>query len=235
MGKKLESDHKVNKNIFLAALLFLLIFIVAGYSGIMLYDSYKKDTLEYDYSLLNQQVLLDDLYDNYLEDVNSQDEKCAILVNQLDSQLEVNKELFERLTLINKNAIVDTDNKLKYTYVLTNIKLWLHYNKITKECKDLNLTSGLYFYPEVKSDNSKREMLYAKTIVFQKKLQEFDKACNYDSFALPYLSYIPILNQIISDYNVTQSPAAVVNGKVIYEFPKDMNAEFYASYGCTLK
>jgi hypothetical protein len=235
MDKKLESDHKVNKNIFLAALLFLLIFIVAGYSGIMLYDSHKKDTLEYDYSLLNQQVLLNDLYDNYLADINSQSEKCAILVNQLDSQLKVNKELFERLKLINENAIVESDNNLKYTYVLTNIKLWLHYNKINRDCENVDLTSILYFYPEIVGNITERAKLDAKTNVFQHKLREFGTNCDYDSFALPYLFYIPIVDQIIHDYNVIKGPAAVVNGKIIYEFPKDMNAEFYANYGCILK
>jgi hypothetical protein len=238
MGEKLNSDHnsdhKASKNIFLGAILIVLIFIIASYSGIMLYDNYKKDQLEYDFSVLNQQILLDDLYNTYLEDSNSQAEKCNVLFDQLESQISLNNELYKRLTVINNNnAIVETDNKLKYMYVLTNIKLWLHYKDIKENC-DFNITGVLYFYPEIHESNPDKEKIDANTRVFQKKLQEFDRMCAYKSFALPYLKEIPILNRLIIDYNVTKAPAVVVGNKVIYDFPKYFDNDFLSKYNCEI-
>ncbi|MFH0905923.1 MAG: hypothetical protein V1824_01135 [archaeon] len=224
-------DRKVSKNIFLASILILLIFLIIAYSGIMLYDNYKKDKLEDDYSLLTQQILLDDLFNNYLAAPITNINKCEVLHKQLDSQLDISNQLFERLRLINKNAIVESDNKLKYMYILTNIRLWLHYNNINKECNEDN-RSILYFYPEIAGFSTQKAESDAKTIMFERKLSTLSEKCNLRSFALPYINYIPILKQIISDYNITNSPAVVINGKVYYDIPSKLDNTFLEEINC---
>ena len=197
----------------------------------ILYDKHKKSKLADDFSLLNQQIILDDLYNNYLKNANTQAQKCKILNNQLYSQQKINEELFKRLRLVNKNAIVETDNNLKYMYVLTNIKLWLHNKKINKECGG-NIKSILYFYPEISGYSAEKVKLDAKTRVFEHKLSRLAKKCDFRSFALPYINYIPILNQIIEDYNVSSAPVAVINNKVYYDIPNDLNTDFLNSINC---
>ena len=223
--------HKFKKNILFYSFLILIVLILVIYSVILLYDDHKKQEIEDDFSVLNQQILLDDLYNSYLDEADSNSKKCEILNNQLSTQLQINRDLYERLRKINKNAIVETDNKLKYLYVLTNIKLWLHYKKINKECSIDNKVS-LYFYPEIKGYSIEKARIDAKTKIFENKLSDALEDCNYTSIALPYIKYIPILDQIIKDHNITSSPSAYINGKVYYDVNKDPNKKFYKEIGC---
>ena len=234
MSKEKIKEHKFNQNILLVSFLLLLIVMIAIYSGIILYDKYKKSQIQDDFTLLNQQILLNDLYNSYLDDVNSQDLKCEVLNKQLMSQLKINEELFERLRLINKNAIVETDNSLKYMFVLTNIKLWLHYNKINKDC-DTDIKTLLFFYPEIAGHSSQKAISDAKTKIFEHRLNILTEKCGFRSFALPYIDYIPVLDQIIIDYNVTSSPAVYINGKVYYELYDNYSEEFLQEIGCDVK
>ena len=94
--------------------------------------------------IINQQLILDDLYDNYLEHTNNKDkeERCAILEKQLASEYKLNGELLNRLRQINKDAIVSTDNYTKLMFVLTNIKLWMNYRNLNR---DLIIINRLYY------------------------------------------------------------------------------------------
>ncbi len=224
-------EHKFNRNILFVTLLLLIIVMVAIYSGIMLYDKYKKSQIQEDFSLLNQQILLDDLYNSYLKDINSQEKKCEVLNDQIISQFQISDLLFEKLRQINRNAIVETDNNLKYMYVLTNIKLWLHYNEINKECST-DIKTILYFYPELSGYSSEKAKLDASTKVFEYKINDLLERCDYKSFALPYIDYIPILKQIIDDIGVEQAPAVYINGKIYYDIPRYLNAEFLKEINC---
>ncbi|MCK9292869.1 MAG: hypothetical protein WCY27_01045 [archaeon] len=230
-GKEKIKEHKFNQNILLVSFLLLLIVMIAIYSGIVLYDKYKKSEIQDDFTLLNQQILLNDLYNSYLSDVNSQDLKCEVLNKQISSQLKINEELFERLRLINKNAIVETDNSLKYMYVLTNIRLWLQYNKVNKDCNIDNETV-LFFYPEIAGHSSQKAISDAQTKIFEHRLAKLLEKCKYRSIALPYLDYIPVLDQIIKDYNVTSAPAVYINGKIYYELYDNYSEEFLQEFGC---
>ena len=227
-----KQEHKFNRNILFVTLLILLILMVAIYSGIVLYDKYKKQQIVDEMSLLNQQIILDDLYNSYLKDINSLEEKCEVLNNQLTSQLKINEKLFENLKNINRNAIVETDNELKFMYVLTNIKLWLHYTEIEKSCVTETKT-GLYFYPEYAGYSSEKAKKDAETRVFEKKLSNFLDDCgDFRSISLPYIDYIPILDQIIKDLNITQAPAFYYNGQVYYDVSANPTQEFYDSFEC---
>ena len=228
-----EIKNKFNRNILFYSFIILLIFILIIYSSIMLYDNYKKQQIKDEISLLDQQTLLNDLYSSYISDVNTTAQKCSILNNQFNYLLNVNKELYTKLKEINKNAIVETDNNIKYMYVLENIKLWLQYKKINKEC-GTNKKVALYFYPEINGWSIKKSELDAKTRLFQRKLNIVLNKCGYASIALPYITYIPIIQQMTIDYNITSSPSVYINNKVFYDMPTNPNKEFYKEIDCNI-
>ncbi|MDD4049567.1 MAG: hypothetical protein PHX47_01005 [Candidatus ainarchaeum sp.] len=217
-----------NNNILLFAFLIIVVLFIVVFSAINFYDSHKRKVIEDDYNILQQQIILNDLYKKYLDEGNS--EKCTVLKNQLDSYLNINSELYLRLKKINRNAIVESDDRTKLLFVLTNINLWLHYNSIEKECGYNKERAILYFYPEFQDFSVEKAESDARTLFFAEKLERLTKECNLNSIALPYVNYIPILNQIISDYNISSSPSVYINGKVYY----DVNLEdsFLKEIGC---
>lgn len=225
MGKELE--EKFNKNIFIAAILIVLIIFIVGYFTITIYDTKKRTGLMDEFNLLNQQVGLDEIYDAYLKE--NPEQKCEILKSQLNSMLNTNSKLYIKLKQYNENAIVSTDNVIKYQFVITNIKLWLQYNKIKDEC-DSNNKVMLYFYPEIFEDTPKKAEIDAKTIIFENKLRKIMNDCQYLSIALPDKSDIEIIDLIKKEYNVIDSPSALINGKMYYNI--DFTTEFYEEINC---
>lgn len=216
--------NKPTHNIFLTALLIVLIIVIIMFFGVVSYDNYKRTNLEEDIKILNQQLILDELYDNYLEYSDNLDvsTKCEILSNQLNSQYKINRTLLDRLRNINKDAVVSTDNYIKFMYVTTNIKLWMHYNTFNNECNN-NTKILLYFYTEEKESGFQQVKADAQNDLFENRLDQFSKSCeNSVIFALPYLPEIIVLNQLITDYNVTRSPAIVYDNNVIYNI-NDLN------------
>lgn len=226
--KFLEKENKFNHNILLFVFLVLIILFLVVFSAITFYDNYKRKVIEDDYNVLQQQIILNDIYKAYLEAGNTN--KCVILKNQLESYLKVNNELYLRLKKINKNAIVESDDNTKLLFILTNIKLWFHYNSIEKECGVLDNRGILYFYPEFRKFSVEKAASDAKTIFFSEKLDRLSKKCNFTSIALPKVDYIPILNQLIIDYNIMDAPAAYINGKVYYDL--ETTPEFLEEIGC---
>lgn len=225
MGKELE--EKFNKNIFIAAILIVLIIFIVGYFTITIYDTKKRTGLMDEFNLLNQQVGLDDIYDVYLK--KNPEQKCEILKSQLNSMLNSNNKLFIKLKQYNENAIVSTDNAIKYQLVITNIKLWLQYNKIKEEC-DSDIKVMLYFYPEIFEDTPRKTELDAKTVIFESKLRELMNDCEYLSIALPDKSDIEIIDLIKKEYGVTDSPSALINGKMYYNI--DFTENLYKEINC---
>jgi len=223
-----KTPKKFNNNLLLFVFLVIIILFISVFSAITFYDNYKRKIIEDDYNILNQQIIIDGLYQSYLQEEGI--DKCFVLENQLDSYLQTNYELFLRLKLINKNAIVESDNRTKLLFILTNLKLWFHYNTIERECGDLDKTAILYFYPEFQDFSVEKAKSDAKTVVFSEKLDDLAKDCNLASIALPYIDYIPILNQIINDYNVTNAPSIYVNGKVYYDI--ENTPDFLKEIGC---
>jgi hypothetical protein len=210
--------EKLNKNIFLSALLIIIIIVVIVFTIVLFYDSNKRDSLFDEYLGLQQQIVLDDIYQDYLDsDTNlSTQKKCEILHNQLSSRYDTIDLLLDKLRSINEYGIVDTDNKIKYTYILTNIKLWLQYKKLNNICY-IGKDTILYFYPETKNLSlANKSKLDAKTKIFEYKLEKFKKENDSGAIALPYLTNIPIINQIINDYNISSSPAIVYKEKIYY-------------------
>ena len=54
--------------------------------------------------------------------------------------------------------------------------------------------------------------------LFENRLSVFYERCpNAVTFALPYVNDVLVLNQLIKDNNVQDSPAIVVDDKVIYQ------------------
>jgi hypothetical protein len=223
-----KKENKFNQNILLFVLLIIIILFLIVFSAITFYDSHKRKIIEDDYNILQQQIILNDIYRSYLEE--SDTDKCIILENQLNSYLNVNNELFLRLTKINKNAIVESDDRTKLLFILTNVKLWFHYNLIDKECGEIESRAVLYFYPEIKEFNIKKAEADAKTVVFAEQLERLSKECNLRPIALPYITYIPILDQLIKDYDVLQAPSVYINGKTYYDLTK--TSEFLNEIGC---
>jgi len=225
MGKKLIEAF--NRNIFLAAIMIVIIVFIVGYFTITIYDNTKRTNLMDEFTILNQQIGLDEIYDVYLEE--KPELKCEILNNQLSSQLRTNERLFNKLKQYNENAIVSTDNVIKYQLVVTNIKLWLQYNKIIENC-DSDIKVMLYFYPELFNDTPNKEQLDAKTVVFERKLRQIMSDCGYLSIALPDKSDIEIINLIKTEYGVLESPSALINDKMYYDV--NFTSEFYEEINC---
>ncbi len=226
--KFINKENRFNNNILVFVFLVLIILFLVVFSAITFYDSYKRKIIEDDYNILQQQIILNDIYKSYLEDGNK--DKCVILKNQLESYLKVNNELYLRLKKINRNAIVESDDNTKLLFILTNIKLWFHYNSIEKECGAIDNKGILYFYPEFREFSVEKAGSDAKTLFFAEKLNRLAKQCNFTSIALPKVDYIPIVNQLIIDYNITDAPAAYINGKVYYTI--DNTPEFLEEIGC---
>jgi hypothetical protein len=218
----------ITANVFLTAFLILLIVLIIIFFGVIAYDNYKKSGYEEDIKLLNQQMVLDDLFMVYVADSNNTAEKCDILEKQYNAEYNLNRQLLSRLKQINENALVPTSNYVKYMYVLTNVKLWMYHKKLNIDC-DKNKTLILYFYSETirqgKLDRIKDEQL---NNLFEDTLNNLsDKCNNVNVFVLPYNKEIIILNQIISDYNVNNYPAIVIDKNVYYNVSilNDFNCE----------
>ena len=161
----------INKNVFLSAFLILLIALIIIFFGVMAYDNYKKSTYEDDIKLLNQQMILDDLFMVYVSDSNDVTQKCSVLEKQYVAEYNLNRQLLDRLRVINENAIVPTSNYVKYMYVLTNVKLWMYHKKLNVDCnKDTTLM--LYFYSETinqgKLDRIKDNIVNKYVLEFEK-------------------------------------------------------------------
>lgn len=215
----MELKYKPNQNVFLTAFLIVLIIIIIIFYGVISFSNYKRATLEDDMKIINQQLVLDDLYSNYLEHTNNKDieEKCAILERQLASEYELNGELLNRLRLINKDAVVSTDNYTKLMFVLTNVKLWMNYRNLNKDC-DYNKLIILYFYTEERVGDTQNIRKDVENDLFENRLVQFyDRCPNAVTFALPYVNDVLVLNQLIKDNKVQDSPAIVINDKVIYQ------------------
>ncbi len=216
----------INRNVFITAFLILLIILIIIFFSVLAYDNYKKSTYEDDIKLLNQQMILDDLFVVYVNDSNNTAEKCGVLEKQYQAEYNLNRQLLDRLRNINENALVPTSNYIKYMYVLTNVKLWMYHKKLNLDC-DKNKTLILYFYSETvsqgKLDRIRDEQINS---VFEETLNDLSDRCNnVNVFVLPYNKDIIILNQILSDYNVNSYPAIVVDKNVYYNVTKlkDMN------------
>ena len=205
-----------NRNIILFAFLILVLVVIVTYALIVYYDSYSRNKLTDDYFLIQNQVMMDDLYNDYLSGFDYTVDNCLALTNQINSMLNFQDDLYTRLTKVNNNGIVEIDNKLKYTYVLSNIKLWFYYNKLKTNC-DMNYSVALYFYPEISGSSPEKIHSDVKTKFFENKLDVFKSDCDLKVIALPYINNVAIINQLIMDFNVNSSPAIYVNGNTYYE------------------
>lgn len=215
----MELKYKPNQNVFLTAFLIVLIIIIIIFYGIVSFSNYKRNALEDDMKIINQQLIMDDLYENYLEHTNNTDteERCRILERQLESEYKLNRELLNRLRLINKDAVVSTDNYTKFMFVMTNIKLWMNYRNLNRDC-NYNKKIILYFYTEEKIGGTQNIRKDVENNLFENRLTKFHERCpNAVVFALPYVNDILVLNQLILDNNVRDAPAIVVDDKVIYQ------------------
>jgi len=219
-------------NILLTGLLILIIIVIVCFSIVIFYDQYRRNTLMDDYFSLQQKIVLDDIYSDYLN-ISNKEKGCVILSKQINNTTEYSNELLDQLRKINNFGIIDSDNKIKYTYVLTNIKLWLYINKLENNC-DIDSKVVLYFYPEFKGGfSTEKAKKDAETKVFEYKLEELKEKCNYNVIALPYQKEIGIIDQITNDYNVIDSPSIVVSEKVYYDIPlKDPKASFWKEIKC---
>jgi hypothetical protein len=211
--------EKLNKNLFLSALLIIIIIVIVVFSIILFYDSNRRDALFDEYLYLQQQIVLDDIYQDYLDsDTNlSTQKKCEILHTQLNNRFKTIDLLLDKLRSINEYGIIDAENKTKQTYILTNVKLWLQYKKLNNICYT-GKEAILYFYPETKDLSlSEKSKLDAQTKIFEYKLEKFKIENDCGVIALPYLKNTPILNQIITDYNISASPAIVYKNEIYYD------------------
>lgn len=204
------------KNVFLSALFFVIVVSIICFSIILVYDNYQRGSLFEDYLQLEQQIVLDDVYSAYMASSNDINTQCTVLKNQITNQFKINDYLLKKLKTINKKGIVTSDNKIKYTYILTNIKLWLHYKKLKELC-NTEAKVGMYFYPETKNmPGPKAAELDAKTQAFEYALKQKQKEIELGILALPYNLEIPIIKQIVSDYNISTAPAVFYNDTVYY-------------------
>lgn len=218
---------KVNKNIFYSSFLILTTILIILFFSIIYFENLKKQSYEEDFKLLNQQMLIDDLFLTYIKDTNNLADKCIILEKQYQTEYLINRELLEKLKLINKNALVPTSNSTKYAYVLTNVKLWLYHKKLNYEC-DNNKKTILYFYSETINKGKLDRIKDEKTnSIYEKALNDLTNRCeNVNIFAIPYNKEIIILNQIISDYNVLTYPSIVIDNNVYYKI------DYIKNYDC---
>lgn len=215
----MELKYKPNQNVFLTAFLIVLIIIIIIFFGVISFSNYKRASLEDDMKIINQQLIMDDLYNNYLEHTNNKDaeERCAILEKQLDSEYKLNRELLNRLRLINKDAVVSTDNYTKFMFVLTNIKLWMNYRNLNRDC-NYNKKIILYFYTEEKIGYTQNIRKDVENNLFENRLAKYYERCpNAVTFALPFINDVLVLNQLIKDNNVQDAPAIVIDDRVIYQ------------------
>jgi hypothetical protein len=222
-------------DVLLSAFLILIIVVFVTFTTVVTYDRHKRDTLFDEYFILQQKIVLDDIYSEYLEVREGNNiNKCEILEKQVESSLELSNHLLKKLKTINQFGIVPSDNRIKYVYILTNVKLWLQQQKIENECgEEKNIV--IYFYPEISGSTSEKAMWDTKTVFFEKKLETLTNNCKVDGLiALPYIKNIPILDQMIKDFNITQPLAIVINDNILYDedLPPIITETFLDQIGC---
>lgn len=203
------------KNILLSSFLVVIVVTIISFSIMLTYENNQRNKLFEDYLQLEQQIVLDDVYTQYL--IDNKNNECDVLKNQLKSQFEISNNLLAKLKKINKTGVISSDNKIKYTYILVNIKLWLHYNKLINDC-NYNRNLVVYFYPETTNlSNKDAAIMDAKTKVFELELDNLKSNKNLSVLALPYQNSMPILNQIINDYNIVNAPSIIYKNDIYYD------------------
>ncbi len=214
-------------DVLLTSFLILIIVVFVTFFTVTTYDRNKRDSLFDDYFVLQQKIMLDDIFSEYTEFTENVNQ-CDILNKQIDSSIILSQELLEKLKTINQFGIVTSDNRVKYVYILSNIKLWLQQEKFSKQCDD-SRKIVLYFYPEFQSHSTEKVMWDTKTVFFEKKIRNLVESGYVEgTIALPYLKEIPIINQMIEDFQIEEPLAVVINDKVYYDedVPLEITQEF---------
>lgn len=221
-------------DVLLSAFLILIIVVFVTFTTVVTYDRHKRDSLFDEYFILQQKIVLDDIYSEYMEVREGEIDSCTILEKQVESSLELSNHLLKRLKTINQFGIVPSDNRIKYVFILTNVKLWLQQQRIEKECgQEKNII--LYFYPEIPEPTKEKAMWDTKTVFFERKIENINNHCKIDGLiALPYIKDIPILEQMIEDFNIEQPLAIIINDKVFYDedLPSTITKDFLDQIGC---
>ncbi len=222
--------NMIKNNILLFTLFVLIVIVIFSFTLVVFYDTYSRNKLSDEYFLVQNQLMLDDLYNTYLQESNSKELGCGVLTKQIDSLFVFQENLFTKLQKINKDGIVYSDNKLKFTYVLTNVRIWLYYNKLNTNC-NMKQNVALFFYPEIRGNTSEEIQQDVKTMFFENQLKYYRDNCSLNVIALPYQKEIPIINQLILDYNIGNGPAIYYENKVYYDITKE-ESDFFKDIRC---
>lgn len=196
----------------LAFILALLIFIAGLYFDSLL-NKTKTSKIEQSVEDVKNSLLNVELEFLFMDTMKEQI-SCNYFKEELSRMLKEIDDLMSKLERYEENKGIDTTGfiELKKSYTLNLVRMWLIFEKVKQICNE-NYTTVLYFY----SRDCSNCPLQGFYLTYYKKLEP-DKIM---VFALEKDLDIQIVNALIYNYNITQYPSLIINGKDKYEGLKE--------------
>jgi len=194
------------------------VLLIASTAGLWMMDNQRTSLLSKELQDMTWEVEDSRLYLEYLSTL--EDDSCSVMESRVVQQVGKSDELAKRIdSYKNANMFSEEYYAIKKTFIYKNFELFLNFRSLKEDCgADVNYV--IYFYAENDPDQS----ICPDCAVQADILNTLSNKCeNTWIFALPYNSYIDLVNVIRDQYGVEQGPAVVVNGEHVHRGLTDAN------------
>jgi len=192
---------------------YVIVFIITifiFFLGLLLGIALEESKIEF-IQATNQKQKMDftslQLQYSYLDSLTNKSESCAAIQTALKSNLEeLDRSLSRVISLREQNTLVSEDYEdIEREYILDNIRYWFFVKQAKEKCK-LDVVTVLYFFKEnncEKCGDQGMLLSYLKKMLGEKFLV----------FPLDVEVTEPMLALLSSEYNVTNYPSIIIDGK----------------------
>jgi hypothetical protein len=153
---------------------------------------------------------------SYLENFKNKENFCNTTVNKtlelIHNAIQKGMDL-ERYEKINRLAPGFLEEKKQYATLL--LRLWFNTIELKNVCEE-DYSTIVYFYKQYAGSGAKK----TAQDIQSRALLELESICGKNNvliFALPYDLNITTISLITNQYNITKTPATLVNEEVIFE------------------
>ncbi len=196
--------------IYLKAVVFSLVFSLAGFFIINLIDSQTILRLE---DRVNESALEaqeSKLFFLLLNDAQNKEVACSLIKQKIDLQFGRNAAFLSAIDEANKSIFLKDFSLVKKNYFLANAELYFLFKQANEVCNEENELI-LFFYKDQKP-------LCADCLVQGKILDEIRASCpNVKSFAFPVDLEIGVVDLFKSLHSFDGVPSIVINEQIVFE------------------
>jgi hypothetical protein len=176
----------------------------AGFVIASLFNDYKVELLQQEYSSLSKDMESLQLEEQYLETVAA-GRQCSLVDYQLSRLSEALDTTSSRLVAYqNSREFGSKFQDLKEQYSLVQVRAWLQAVKAKKDC-GLDIATVVYFF-DIACNGCEQQ---GYTLDYYKQ----QLGSRLMVFSLDRETTLPVVQLIEKDYNVSSSPTLIVDGK----------------------